>query len=122
MRLAMLLFAAAVAQADGASLAGLQLGRHTLTDVLSRFGNSPLRNGEVDEVCYRSESPLEPYWVIFGSGAEGNYERLTQFRLLSSPPPGITCPPSARLTPDLARQLGLRIGRPGEEVTVKLAR
>jgi len=53
------------------------------------------RNGDVDELCYRSESPLEPYWVIFGSGPEGDYQTLTQIRVVFSPPPGVTCPPSA---------------------------
>jgi len=76
----------------------------TLQDVLLRFGNSPLRNGDVDELCYRSESPLEPYWVLFGSGPEGDYQRLTQIRVVFSPP-GVTCPPSARLTPEVLTKM-----------------
>jgi len=83
----------------------MQIGRNTLQDVLATFGVAPLRNGEVDELCYRSESPLEAYWVLFGSGEAGNYETLTQFRVLFSPPPGMTCPPSARLTPELGARL-----------------
>jgi hypothetical protein len=106
-----LLLAAAVAHADGASLAGMQVGRTTLQEVLSQFGNSPLRNGDVDELCYRSESPLEPYWVIFGSGPEGDYQTITQIRVVFSAP-GATCPPSARLTPEVLTQAGIRAGKP----------
>lgn len=84
-------------------VAGIQVGQHKLQDVLSRFGNSPLHNGDVDELCYRSESPLEPYWVLFGSGAEGNYETITQIRVVFSPP-RVTCPPSALLTPDVLQR------------------
>ena len=116
MPLAALLLAALVAHADDASLAGMQVGRDTLAGVLSRFGNSPLRNGDVDELCYRSESPLEPYWVIFGSGPEGDYEKLTQIRVVFSPP-GLTCPPSARLTSETLMQAGIRAGQ-----SVKLTR
>ena len=92
-------------------MAGMQVGRNTLTNVLSQFGNSPLRNCDVDELCYRSESPLEPYWVIFGSGPEGDYQKLTQIRVVFSPPDA-TCPPSSRLTPDVLMQSGIRAGRP----------
>lgn len=104
------------AAAGDASIAGMQVGRNTLQEVLSRFGNSPLRNGDVDELCYRSKSPLEPYWVIFGSGPEGEYQRLTQIRIVFSPP-GVTCPSSARLTPEVLTQAGIRAGKP-----VKLTR
>ena len=116
MGIGLLLLPAAVAIAGDASVAGMQVGRNTLADVLSQFGNSPLRNGDVDELCYRSESPLEPYWVIFGSGPEGDYQRLTQIRIVFSPP-GVTCPPSARLTPEVLTQAGIRAGKP-----VKLTR
>lgn len=57
------------------TLAGMQLGRNTLQDVLTRFGLAPLRNGDVDELCYRSESPLQAAWVLFGSGHEGDGSR-----------------------------------------------
>ena len=102
------------------TLAGLQLGRNTLQDAISRFGVAPLKNGEVDEVCYRSESPLQATWVLFGAGTDGNYEKLTQFRVLSSPPPGYTCPPSALLTPDVATASGIRIGMPASGIRSKL--
>ena len=102
------------------SLAGLQLGRHTLQDAIVRFGLAPLRNGEVDEVCYRSESPLQAAWVLFGAGEAGGYEKLTQFRVLTAPPAGITCPPSARLTPEAATDSGIRIGMPAAELQPKL--
>jgi len=117
MRLAVLLLAVCVAHADEASFAGMQVGRDTLAAVLSRFGNSPLRNGDVDEICYRSESPLEPYWVIFGSGSEGDYQTLTQIRVVFSAPRGITCPPSARLRAEVLMQAGIRAGQ-----SVKLTR
>ena len=83
----------------------MRLGTNTLQDVLTQFGIAPLRNGDVDELCYRSESPLEAYWVLFGAGPEGDYERLTRFRVVLSAPAGMTCPPSARLTPDLGARL-----------------
>lgn len=111
MTLAMLLLATGIAHADDGSLAGMQVGRDTLAQVLSRFGNSPLRNGDVDEICYRSESPLEPYWVIFGSGPEGDYQKVTRIRVVFSPP-GVTCPPSGRLTPEVLKQAGIRAGKP----------
>ena len=58
--------------------------------------------------------------VVFGSGDEGDYEKLTQIRVLSSPPRDITCPPSARLTPELATDSGIRIGMPAEALKAKL--
>jgi hypothetical protein len=102
------------------TLAGMQIGKSTLQDVLSRFGVAPLRQGIVDELCYRSESPLQAVWVLFGSGDEGDYETLTQFRVLSSPPADITCPPSAWLTRELATPSGIRIGMPAEELKPRL--
>jgi hypothetical protein len=127
MRLALLVFLfamhAARAQdltAADLTLAGMQLGKNTLQDVLSHFGIAPLRSGHVDELCYRSESPLLAAWVLFGAGDEGDYEKLTQFRVVTSPPTDITCPPSARLTPELATESGIRIGMPAEEIQPKL--
>ena len=102
------------------TLAGMRLGRNTLQEVISRFGLSPLRNGDVDELCYRSESPLQAAWVLFGAGDAGNYEKLTQFRVLSSQPAGITCPPSARVTPDIGTDSGIRIGMPAKALESKL--
>jgi hypothetical protein len=94
----------------------MELGKHTLQDVLSRFGIAPLVNGDVDELCYRSETPLEPYWVLFGSGPQGDYQTLTQIRVVFSPP-AVTCPPSARLTPEVLTRSGIGAGKP-----VKLTR
>lgn len=103
------------------SLAGMHLGKTTLQEVLSHFGIAPLRHGsEVDELCYRSESPLVAYWILFGAGDAGDYEKLTQFRVVSIQPPDITCPASARLTPELATESGIRIGMPAEELKSKL--
>src|SRR3954469_220541 len=127
MRLALLilLFAVHSARAQDLTaadltLAGMQLGKNTLQDVLSHFGIAPLRHGNVDELCYRSESPLLAAWVLFGAGDEGDYEKLTQFRVVTAQPTDITCPPSARLTPELATDSGIRIGMPEEEIKPKL--
>jgi hypothetical protein len=122
---ALLLIAAHAARADeltpaDMTLAGMRLGQNTLQEVLSHFGVAPLRNATVDELCYRSESPLLATWVVFGSGDEGDYEKLTQFRVLSSPPSDITCPPSARLVPELATDSGIRIGMPAGALKAKL--
>src|SRR4051812_47353487 len=101
-------------------LAGMQLGKSTLQDVLTHFGIAPLRHGDVDELCYRSESPLVSYWVLFGAGDEGDYEKLTQFRVVTVQPADITCSPSARLTPELATESGIRLGMPAQELKPKL--
>ena len=87
------------------TLAGMQLGKNTLQDVISHFGIAPLRSGHVDEVCYRSESPLVASWVLFGAGDEGDYEKLTQFRVVTAQPTDITCRPlpgSRRSSPPTA--------------------
>lgn len=102
------------------TLAGMQLGKNTLQDVLTHFGIAPLRQGDVDELCYRSESPLQAAWVLFGSGDEGDYEKLTQFRVLSTQPRDITCPASARLTPELATESGIRLGMPADTLKPRL--
>ena len=128
MRRALLILLVVIARAARAdeltaadmTLAGMRLGQNTLQEVLSHFGLAPLRNALVDELCYRSESPLLATWVVFGSGDEGDYEKLTQFRVLSSPPSDITCPPSARLTPELATESGIRIGMSAESLKPKL--
>jgi|SRR3954463_1399249 len=127
MRLALLLLLFAVHSARAQdltaadlTLAGMQLGKNTLQDVLSHFGIAPLRHGNVDELCYRSESPLLAAWVLFGAGDEGDYEKLTQFRVVTSQPPDITCPPSARLSSELATDSGIRIGMAEEELKPKL--
>lgn len=104
------------------TLAGMQLGKNTLQDVLTHFGIAPLRHGEIDELCYRSESPLQSAWVLFGSGDDGDFEKLTQFRVLSTQPRDITCPPSARLTPELATESGIRLGMPADELKPRLGR
>jgi hypothetical protein len=121
--IALLFTASAHAQeltAEDMTLAGMQLGKSTLQEALSQFGVAPLRHGTVDELCYRSEIPLQATWVLFGSGDEGDYEKLTQFRVLSSPPADITCPPSARITPELPTQSGIRIGMPADELKPRL--
>ena len=103
------------------SLADMHLGKSTLQEVLSHFGIAPLRHGsEVDELCYRSENPILAYWVLFGAGDDGDYEKLTQFRVVTAQPADITCPPSARLTTELATESGIRLGMPADELKPKL--
>jgi hypothetical protein len=102
------------------TLMGMQLGKTTLQEILSRFGVAPLRHGDVDELCYRSESPLESTWVLFGAGERGDWETLTQFRVLSAPPADITCPPTPLLTPATRTDGGIRIGMPGADIKPRL--
>jgi hypothetical protein len=105
-----------------ATLLGMQLGKSTVQDVLSRFGLAPLRQGDVDEICYRSESPLEATWVLFGAGERGDWEKLTQFRVLSAPPPDITCRPTTLITPGAPTDSGIRVGMPAEDINPRLGR
>ena len=58
--------------------------------------------------------------MLFGAGDEGDYEKLTQFRVVTAQPADITCPPSARLTTELATESGIRLGMPAEELKPKL--
>ena len=86
----------AAAQEADKTLMGMRLGIDKLSDVLSRIGNTPMPpRGELapDELCYAAENPFESTWVVFGSGARGNWEILTHFRVLSSAPAGLTCRP-----------------------------
>jgi hypothetical protein len=83
---------------------GLQLGKDRLSDALARIGNTPLvQNRErADELCYRAEVPFEETWVVLSSGAVGNWDVLTTFRVLSSAPVGMTCRPTPRVTSAIA--------------------
>jgi len=67
---------------------GLRLGEHRLSDALARIGNTPLVQGRegVDALCYRADVPFEETWVVLSAGAVGNWDVLTTFRVLSSPP------------------------------------
>lgn len=100
----------------------MRLGKTTLQDVLSRFGLAPLRHGDIDELCYRSESPFDSTWVLFGSGARGDWETLTQFRMLSTPPADITCRPTPLLASGVATDSGIRIGMPAEHIKSRIGR
>jgi hypothetical protein len=105
-----------------ATLLGMQLGKSKIQDVLSRFGLAPLRQGDVDEICYRSESPLEATWVLFGAGERGDWETLTQFRVLSAPPADIICRPTTLIPPGAPTDSGVRLGMPADEIQPRLGR
>jgi len=109
-------------QAD-ITLMGMQLGKDSLSDVLSRIGNTPLtpRGAEApDELCYAAENPFEQTWVVFGSGARGKWERLTHFRVLSAAPAGLTCRRTPLITASLATDSGIHKGMSLEELRSRL--
>lgn len=97
--------------ADAQELMGLRLGKDRLSDALARIGNTPLvQNREsADELCYRAEVPFEETWVVLSSGAAGNWDVLTAFRVLSSAPAGMTCRPTPRITSTISVE-GIRKG------------
>lgn len=100
---------------------GLRLGKDRLSDALARIGLTPLvqkREG-ADELCYRAEDPLEETWVVLSSGAAGNWDVLTTFRVLSSAPGGMTCRPTPLITSTLAVE-GIRKGMTEEELRARL--
>jgi len=99
---------------------GLRLGEHRLSDALARIGNTPLvQNKEgVDALCYRAEVPFEETWVVLSSGAVGNWDVLTTFRVLSSPPAGMTCRPTPRVTAAIAVE-GIRKGMTEDELRAR---
>ena len=96
---------------------GLRLGEDRLSTALARIGNTPLvqsREG-VDALCYRAEVPFEETWVVLSSGAAGNWDVLTTFRVLSSPPADMTCRPTPRVTAAIAVE-GIRKGMTEDEL------
>lgn len=99
---------------------GLRLGEHRLSDALARIGNTPLvQNREgVDALCYRAEVPFEETWVVLSSGAVGNWDVLTTFRVLSSAPAGMSCRPTPRVTAALAVE-GLHKGMSEDELRAR---
>ena len=99
---------------------GLRLGEDRLSDALARIGNTPLVQGRegVDELCYRAEVPFEETWVVLSSGAVGNWDMLTTFRVLSSPPAGMTCRPTPRVTAAIAVE-GIRKGMTEDELRAR---
>ena len=99
---------------------GLQLGKDRLSDALARIGNTPLvQNRErADELCYRAEVPFEETWVVLSSGAVGNWDVLTTFRVLSSAPVGMTCRPTPRVTSTIAVE-GIRKGMTEDELRAR---
>ena len=99
---------------------GLRLGKDRLSDALARIGLTPLvqhREG-ADELCYRAEVPFEQTWVVLSSGAAGNWEVLTSFRVLSSPPAGMTCRPTPLITSTIAVE-GIRKGMTEDELRAR---
>ena len=109
------------APAAGAQeLMGLQLGKDHLSGALARIGNTPLvqsREG-ADELCYRAEVPFEETWVVLSSGAAGNWDVLTTFRVLSSAPVGMTCRPTPLITSTIAVE-GIHKGMTDEELRAR---
>ena len=109
-----LLLLALAPPANAQELLGLRLGEHRLSDALARIGNTPLVQGRegVDALCYRAEVPFEETWVVLSSGASGNWDVLTTFRVLSSAPAGMTCRPTPLITSTIAID-GIRKGMTG---------
>ena len=109
------------APAAGAQeLMGLQLGKDRLSGALARIGNTPLaqdREG-VDALCYRAEVPFEQTWVVLSSGAAGDWDVLTTFRVLSSAPAGMSCRPTPRVTAAIAVE-GIRKGMTEDELRAR---
>ena len=100
------------APAQAQEILGLRLGKDRLHDVLSKLGLTPLAPpGE--ELCYAAERPLDSTWLVFGTGEAGNWEVLTRYRVLSSPPPGMICSRTPLVTEALRR------GRAELEVTLE---
>ena len=99
---------------------GLQLGKDRLSDALARIGNTLLVQGRegVDALCYRAEVPFEETWVVLSSGAAGNWDVLTTFRVLSSAPAGMTCRPTPRITAAIAVE-GIRKGMTEDELRAR---
>src|SRR2546428_10344952 len=111
-----------VSEAD-TRLMGMRLGKDSLSDVLSRIGNTPLtpRGGEApDELCYAAENPFEQTWVVFGAGARGKWELITHFRVLSSALAGLTCRRTPLITASLATDSGIHKGMSLVELHAKL--
>jgi hypothetical protein len=72
----------------------------------------------VDALCYRAEVPFEETWVVLSSGAVGNWDVLTTFRVLSSPPAGMTCRPTPLVTSTIAVE-GIRKGMSEDELRAR---
>jgi len=109
------------APAAGAQeLMGLQLGKDRLSGALARIGNTPLvqRRDGADELCYRAEVPFEETWVVLSSGAAGNWDVLTTFRVLSSAPAGMTCRPTPLIAANIAVE-GIRKGMTEDELRAR---
>src|SRR6185503_20945326 len=114
------LLLARVPAAGAQELMGLRLGEDRLSEALARIGLTPLvqRREGADELCYRAEVPFEETWVVLSSGAAGNWDVLTSFRVLSSPPAGMTCRPTPLVTSTIAVE-GIRKGMSEDELRAR---
>ena len=118
--LLLLLLLALAPPANAQELMGLRLGEDRLSDALARIGNTPLVQGRegVDALCYRADVPFEETWVVLSSGAVGNWDVLTTFRVLSSAPAGMSCRPTPRVTAAIAVE-GIRKGMTEDELRAR---
>jgi hypothetical protein len=109
-----------VPAAGAQELMGLQLGKDRLSGALARIGNTPLVQSSegADELCYRAEVPFEETWVVLSSGAAGNWDVLTTFRVLSSAPAGMTCRPTPLITSNIAVE-GIHKGMTEDELRAR---
>jgi len=110
-----------VPTAGAQELMGLRLGKDRLSDALARIGLTPLvqkREG-ADELCYRAEVPFEETWVVLSSGAAGDWDVLTTFRILSSAPAGMTCRPTPLIASTIAVE-GIRKGMTEDMLRARL--
>ena len=111
---------ARVPAAGAQELMGLRLGEDRLSDALARIGLTPLVQSRAgaDALCYRAEVPFEETWVVLSSGAAGNWDVLTTFRVLSSAPAGTTCRPTPLVTSTIAVD-GIRKGITEDELRAR---
>jgi len=118
----LLLLLALAPPAGAQELLGLRLGEDRLSDALARIGNTLLVQGRegVDALCYRAEVPFEETWVVLSSGAVGNWDVLTTFSVLSTPPAGMTCRPTPRVTAAIAVE-GIRKGMTEDELRARFS-
>lgn len=110
------------------TLLGVRIGRETLAEIQSRFGDTetfrhPPHGDSFDvEICYASLRAGEPVWVVFGSGAMGGWQTVTLFQVLSKAPTDARCTPSTLGDGPIATDSGIRLGMPVKAVRAKLGR
>ena len=110
------------------TLLDVSIGRDTLDNVRSRFGNvkvslEPENSASAnDEICYSSNNTADETRVIFGSGPMGGWSIVTTFQVLSRTSQNLLCTPSPRITRTIATQSGIRLYMPLKELNAKLGR